>query len=68
MVFLGDNLVDDPFAGHFGGIRTGKDGSEHGVQVGEVKCDIVSNDNVRDDVIGSLKLVVGEDDLVQLQL
>ena len=68
MVFFGDNLVDDPFAGHFRGIGTGEDGPECGVQVREVKRNVVSNDDVGDDDVGGLKLVVSEDDLVQLRL
>jgi len=64
MMFLGDDLVDDPFAGHFGRIAAGEDGSERGIRVGEVKRDVVCDDDVGDDDLGGLKLVVGEDDLV----
>jgi len=64
MMFLGDDLVDDPFAGHFGRIAAGEDGLECGIQVGEVKCNVVCDDDVRDNDLGGLKLVVGEDDLV----
>jgi len=35
MMFLGDDLVDDPFAGHFGRIAACEDGSECGIQVGK---------------------------------
>ena len=68
MMFLGNDLVNDPFAGHFRGIGTGKDSPECGVRVGEVKCNVVSDDDVGDDDVGGLKLVVSKDDLVQLWL
>ena len=64
MVLLGNDLVDDPFAGHVGRIAAGEDGSERGIRVGEVKRDVVCDDDVGDDDLGGLKLVVGEDDLV----
>ena len=64
MMFLGDNLVYDPFASHFGRITAGEDSSEHGIQVGEVKHNVVCDDDVGDDDLGGLKLVVGKDDLV----
>ena len=64
MVFLGNDLIDDLFTGHFGGIGTGEDSSEHGVQVREVKHNVVSDNDVRDDDLGGLKLVVGKGNLV----
>jgi len=64
MVLLGNDLVDDPFAGHVGRIAAGEDGSEHGVQLREVKRDVVSDDNVWDDDFSGLELAVGESNFV----
>jgi len=64
MVLLSDDLVDDPFAGHLGRIAAGEDGSERGVRLREVKCDVVSDDNVWDDDFSGLELAVGKSNFV----
>jgi len=64
MVLLGDDLVDDPFAGHVGQIAAGEDGLECGVRLREVKRDVVSDDNVWDDDFSSLELAVGKSNFV----